>query len=67
MIHSQPVLRRRTFWERLRRDLVTNWRLYVLILPALAALILFREKPSKKQWLGIALGTVAVVLLCDPF
>ena len=38
-----------------------------LILSTLAALILFREKPSKKQWLGIALGTVAVVLLCDPF
>lgn len=38
-----------------------------LILSTLAALLLFREKPSKKQWLGIAFGIVAVVLLCNPF
>jgi len=38
-----------------------------LILTALAACILFRERPRKLQWLGIALGTVAVILLCNPF
>ena len=45
MIHSQPVIRRRTLAERLRRDFLTNWRLYVLLLPALAALIVFRYMP----------------------
>ena len=38
-----------------------------LILATLTALVLFREKPTKKQWLGIAFGTVSVVLLCNPF
>ena len=45
MIQGQPVIRRRTLAERLRRDFITNWRLYVLLLPALAALIVFRYMP----------------------
>ncbi len=38
-----------------------------LILTTLSALILFREKLSTKRWIGIALGIVAVILLCNPF
>lgn len=45
MTQSIPGYKRRTLWERLRRDMVTNWRLYVLILPALVALVLFRYAP----------------------
>ena len=45
MISSYSGLKRRSFVSRLRRDLVTNWRLYVLILPALVALVLFRYMP----------------------
>lgn len=42
---SIPALNRVGFWARLKRDLVRNWRLYVLILPAVIALILFRYAP----------------------
>lgn len=42
---SLPMLDRVSFWARLKRDLVQNWRLYVLILPAITALILFRYAP----------------------
>lgn len=42
---SNPALNRVGFWARLKRDLVRNWRLYVLILPAVIALILFRYAP----------------------
>ena len=45
MTQSIPGYKRRTLWERLRRDMVTNWRLYVMILPALVALVLFRYAP----------------------
>ena len=45
MTQSIPGYKRRTLWERLWRDMVTNWRLYVLILPALVALVLFRYAP----------------------
>lgn len=38
-----------------------------LILTTLSALVLFREKLSAKRWLGIALGIIAVILLCNPF
>lgn len=38
-----------------------------LILVLLSSLILFREKLSLKQWIGVLLGIAAVVLLCDPF
>lgn len=38
-----------------------------LILTTLSALVLFRERLSAKRWLGIALGIIAVILLCNPF
>ena len=38
-----------------------------LILSALAAVVFFREKPTKLQWLGILLGIASVIFLCDPF
>ncbi len=38
-----------------------------LILTTLAGLIIFKEKLSPKQWIGILLGIIAVILLCNPF
>lgn len=38
-----------------------------LILTTLAGLIIFKEKLSPKQWFGILLGIIAVILLCNPF
>ena len=38
-----------------------------LVLATLAALLLFRERPSKKQWVGILFGIASVVFLCNPF
>ena len=38
-----------------------------MVLNTLAAVALFRDKPSKLQWLGIALGIASVIFLCDPF
>ena len=38
-----------------------------LVLATLAALLIFKEKLSLKQWIGILLGTLSVVLLCNPF
>ncbi len=38
-----------------------------LMLTTLAATFVFRERLSKKQWLGLAIGFVAVMLLCNPF
>lgn len=38
-----------------------------LVLTTLAALLLFREKLSKKQWIGVVLGIASVVFLCNPF
>ena len=38
-----------------------------LILTTLAAVIIFGEKLSKKQWIGVALGIASVIFLCDPF
>ena len=29
--------------------------------------VLFREKLTKKQWIGMALGTASVIFLCNPF
>lgn len=45
MTHTRQAQRRRTFLDRLRRDMAAHWRLYVLLLPALAALIFFRYAP----------------------
>lgn len=38
-----------------------------LVLTTLAAVVLFREKLSKQQWLGVALGIASVIFLCNPF
>ena len=38
-----------------------------LVLTTLAAVILFRERLTKKQWVGIVLGITSVVFLCNPF
>ena len=37
-----------------------------LVLTTVSAFIIFRERFSVKQWIGIALGIVAVVFLCNP-
>ena len=38
-----------------------------MILSALASLIIFREKLTIQKWVGIAIGIVAVILICNPF
>ena len=38
-----------------------------LVLATLAAVLLFKEKLSTKQGIGVVLGIVAVVFLCNPF
>lgn len=38
-----------------------------MILSAMASLIIFREKLSTQKWIGIAIGIVAVILICNPF
>lgn len=38
-----------------------------LVLSTLAALLLFRERLTRRQWFGIAFGIVSVVFLCNPF
>ena len=38
-----------------------------LVLTTIAALIVFKEKLTKKQWLGIVIGVISVILLCNPF
>lgn len=38
-----------------------------LVLSTIASQIFFKEKLSKKQGLGVVLGIIAVVLLCNPF
>lgn len=38
-----------------------------LILTTLAAVIIFKEKLSLKQWIGLAIGIISVVFLCNPF
>ena len=37
-----------------------------LILSTLAAVLFFKERLSKKQWIGILLGIVSVLMLCTP-
>ena len=36
-------------------------------LVTLAAVIIFREKLTLKQWIGIAFGIGSIILLCNPF
>ena len=38
-----------------------------LVLATLAAVLLFKEKLSNKQWIGVVLGITSVVFLCNPF
>ena len=38
-----------------------------LVLAILSAMVFFKEKLSKKQWVGIICGIVSVVFLCNPF
>lgn len=37
-----------------------------LVLSTLAAVVFFKERLTKKQWIGILLGIVAVLMLCTP-
>ena len=38
-----------------------------LILTTLSALLLFRERLGRRQWIGIVLGILSVLCLCNPF
>ena len=38
-----------------------------LVTTTLAAVILFREKLTLKQWIGVLVGIASVVFLCNPF
>lgn len=38
-----------------------------LVLVTLTAVLLFKEKLSIKQWIGVVLGIASVVFLCNPF
>lgn len=38
-----------------------------LVLTTISALIVFKEKLTKKQWAGIIIGIASVILLCNPF
>ena len=37
------------------------------VLATIAAVLLFKEKLSTKQWIGVVLGIASVVFLCNPF
>lgn len=37
-----------------------------LVLTTLSAVILFREKLTVRQWIGLSIGAVSVILLCNP-
>ena len=38
-----------------------------VLLATLASLFVFKEKLTLKQWIGILVGGVAIILLCNPF
>ena len=38
-----------------------------LVLTTLLAVTLFRERLDGRQWVGLILGIVSVVLVCNPF
>lgn len=38
-----------------------------LVLTLLASIVIFKEKLSLRQWLGVLTGIVSVILLCKPF
>ena len=39
----------------------------LLVATTLAALVIFKERLTKRQWLGVVLGITSVVFLCNPF
>lgn len=38
-----------------------------LVLSTLAALLIFKERLTRRQWVGVVIGIASVVFLCDPF
>jgi drug/metabolite transporter (DMT)-like permease len=38
-----------------------------LVAMMIVAVLVFKEKLSTKRWIGLLVGTIAVVFLCDPF
>ena len=38
-----------------------------LVTTTLAAVVIFKERLTLKQWIGILFGTVSVIFLCNPF
>ena len=38
-----------------------------LVLTAALAMIVFRERLTRRQWIGMLLGILSVILVCDPF
>ncbi|MBQ8308625.1 MAG: EamA family transporter [Clostridia bacterium] len=38
-----------------------------LVLTTLGAVLIFKERLSKKQWCGVVIGILSVILLCNPF
>jgi drug/metabolite transporter (DMT)-like permease len=42
---------------------LTIYNLGVILLSAVTALVFFREKLTKKQWLGIGLGCAGIALI----
>ena len=38
-----------------------------MMLSTIASLIIFKEKLTVQKWIGIAIGIVAVILICNPF
>ena len=38
-----------------------------LMITTLAAVIIFKERLSFKQWIGVLVGTTSVIFLCNPF
>lgn len=63
MVNSQANPKRRSFPERLKRGFTRNWRLHMLILPALAALVMFRYAPM--YGLQIAFKNFRLRMLCS--
>ncbi len=38
-----------------------------LILTSVSAVLLFKEKLSVKQWIGLSIGIISVLMICNPF
>ena len=38
-----------------------------LVLTTIAAVVVFRERLTKKQWIGVVAGILSVLFLCNPF